>query len=337
MKSGKYLIKIGEDKLKLWLLDNYDLKVKTILPINKGEIGDNYIIENYDNKKYFLKIHLQSKLHIDNPNGLGDVLKLIFQIHSAGIENVASPLKLKNNELEGELGEYSIIVINYVEGKNLELTSEIVKKCAEAIAKIHQIKSEDINLPIEPFDTKYANKLLDQLNIIEKDKNLNGHLKYLGELILPQRSKLEKHLYQLDKLCDEINKKEYTLVITHGDLISDNIMVDKNGNVIIVDWDSAKLSLPERDAWFFMQEFGEDFVETYRAGNPLQVLDINSLSFFMYKRYLEDLVYWVDQILIENLSDDQIKSNLNGIEISCLRKLDDIEKKINNMQKIILQ
>ena len=97
----KYLEQIGETKLKKWLYEEYDLNIESIVPIPKGEIGDNYVVEDINKQKYFLKIYLQSKLHIDNPNGLKDSLKLTSQLHDAGIENVPYPIKLKNNELEG--------------------------------------------------------------------------------------------------------------------------------------------------------------------------------------------------------------------------------------------
>ncbi|HCU01819.1 TPA: hypothetical protein DIC62_03435 [Candidatus Nomurabacteria bacterium] len=333
----KYLEQIGETKLKKWLYEEYDLNIESIVPIPKGEIGDNYVVEDINKQKYFLKIYLQSKLHIDNPNGLKDSLKLTSQLHDAGIENVPYPIKLKNNELEGKLETYSITVTSYINGCNPVITSDLKIKFGEILAKIHQVKTENINLPIEPFNATYANKLAEQIKILEQKENLNKFQLELSDLLLPNQDKLKKHLFQFNELCENVKLKNKQLVVTHGDLIPDNLMVNGLGKVFIVDWDTARLSPPERDVWFFIYNNGQDFIQTYKAIYPSQDLDIDLLSFYMYKRYIEDLVYWADQILFEDLNEKQNQSNLKGIKISCLEAFHNIEEKVENMKNLISQ
>lgn len=336
MKSSKYLKQIGESKLKEWLHENYNLTIQSITPIPKGTIGDSYVIENFNKQKYFLKIHLQAKLHTDKPNGLKDTLKLTSQLHDSGIKNVPYPIKLTDGKLEGKFGMYSIIVTNFIDGNNPKITRGLTVKLAKIIAQIHQININSISLPVEPPNVIYANKLNKQLKILKKDEKLNESQKALGGLLFDHEHRLQKHLLQLNQLYERVKQKKSS-VITHGDLILDNLIVNKQGHIFIVDWDWAEVSPPERDIWFFMGEYGQNFIQTYKKFNPSQKIDTELLSFYMYKRYIEDLVYWADQILFENFDEKQSKSSLNGIKICCLKRYENIEKKIENIKKIILQ
>ncbi|MFH1029990.1 MAG: aminoglycoside phosphotransferase family protein [bacterium] len=346
-KPEKYLQKIGESVLTKWLEENYDIGVAKIIAIPKGVIGDSYVIEDLNGKKYFLKIHLLSKLHIDNPRGLGSTLELTFLVTTQVvrqcqalnnhhfIENVPYPIKRQDGKLEGEFGEYSVVLMNYIDGNTPEITKNFVIKIATLIARIHQVDKSKVNLPVEPFDLSYANELRKYLLVLEQSLNLNKNRQKLRDLLLPERLLLNKYIDRLNELCDKVRNNQNNLVITRGDLIPDNFMSDSSENAFIVDWDGAKFTPAERDAWFFMGEFRNDFLKTYKKHNPNAKIDIDLLCFYMYKRYIEDIVYWANEILYENLDKTQVEGNLDGIKVCCLEELQNIEKKVENMKSAI--
>lgn len=335
IKQGKYLQLIGEPKLISWLNKNYNLEIMTAKALPQGAIGDSYVIEDSNHKKYFLKIHLTSVLNIDNPHGLDTTLKLTSLFHDEGINSVPYPIKRRDGRLEGKFEKYSILITNYIDGHSPKISKDVVIKVAELIARIHQVNNNDTNLPKEPFDLSYANELKKYLLTLDKKENLNEQQQKLGDLLLAHQTQLNKHLDQLSELCNKVKQKENTLVITHGDLIADNLIKDNIGNVFIVDWDWARLSPPERDLWFFMGEFGQDFIKTYKKHNSKQKIDLDYLSFYMYKRYIEDIVYWANQILNENIDETQFQGNLKGIKVCCLKAFHNIEEKVKNMKGTI--
>lgn len=335
IKPAKYLERIGEPKLVRWLQENYPLEIVKLVSVPKGEIGDNYIAITSNEDKYFLKIHLRSKLHIDNPQGLENTLSLTSQLHELGIKDVPYPVKTKAGSVEANFGEYTIMITNFVEGENPEITAEVATKFAKLVAKIHQVSTENINLPVEPFDTAYANKLREQLETLEKVAQLNEQKEKLKNLLLPHKTLFLGQLKKLDGFCERAKQKGKSLVVTHGDLIPDNLLLDKDGNIFIVDWDTARLSPPERDVWFFMNTHGENFLRSYNESNPHVKLDIDFISFYMYKRYIEDMVYWADQILLDEVDAKQAEANLEGIKVCCLEAFQDIEQRVKNIDKIL--
>lgn len=337
IKPAKYLEKIGELELVRWLQENYPLQIVKLVSVPKGEIGDNYIAITSDNEKYFLKIYLRSKLHIDNPQGLENTLGLTSRLHELGIQNIPYPIKTKTGSMEANFGEYSIAISNFIDGENPEITPKVATKFAKLISKVHQVNVENINLPVEPFDTTYANKLREQLETLEKGAQSNKQKEKLKSLLLPHKTLFFSQLKKLDEFCERAKQKEKTLVVTHGDLIPDNLLLDKNGGAFIVDWDTARLSPPERDVWFFASAYGYVFLRSYKESNPYVKLDIDFISFYMYKRYIEDMVYWADQILLDEVDERQGDANLEGIKVCCLEAYQDIEEKIGEIDKLLLK
>jgi spectinomycin phosphotransferase len=330
----KYLHSIGESQLIQWIRDNYALAIINLIPVEQGAIGDNYIAVSATHEQYFLKIYLQSKLVIDHPQGLETILGLLSNLHEQGIDTIPYPLKTKNNDLAAKLGEYVIVLSKFIDGTNPEVTSEIAAKFAKLITRIHQVDSK-VSLPLEPFDTSYAIRLSEQLKNLEEGGQLTDNQRKLKDVLLPHKQRLLKHLKELNRLCEKVRTTKKHTVITHGDLILDNLLIDKNGEVFIVDWDTARLAPPERDIWFFMNDYGEDFIKSYKEVNANISFDPELVSYFMYKRYLEDIVYWTDEILVENISSEQAAASIEGIRVSCLEAYKDIEQKIENIYRIL--
>lgn len=327
----KYLQRIGESKMRQWLKENYSIEAREMIPVQQGVIGENYVVVTSNQQKYFLKIYLQSKLQIDNPEGLENTLNLTWKLHNLGINQIVYPIKTKEGSLVGKLGEYVIILSNYIDGTNPEVTPEVVAKVAKLLAEIHQVNTQDINLPIEPFDTTYAEKLNEQLEILETSEKFTS----VKNLLLPHKSRLTKHLSELEEFCSKAKGKKEKLAITHGDLIADNLLVNGSGDIFIVDWVTARLAFPERDIWFFLNSHAKVFLKSYKEASPQENIDSDIISFFMYKRYLEDIVWWVEEILSGRLSEEQIQKNVEGIKISCLDAFENIEEKIEKIHNLI--
>ncbi|MCX6780680.1 MAG: aminoglycoside phosphotransferase family protein [Candidatus Magasanikbacteria bacterium] len=335
IKQPKYLDLIGEEKIIQWLRENFDLQITKLISIPKGEIGDNYCIIASDDTKYFLKIFSNSKLQIDSPHGLKLAYHLASQLYELGIKNIPYPIKNSTGSIETQCEDYTILVTNFIEGKHPEMTGPVVASAAKLVAALHQIDIKNIDASVGSFDPSYANKLREQLQKLE-ESNLTKEKENLAALLLPHKVALLNDVKKLNDLCDKIKSQEKKLVITHGDLISDNLLCNANDELFIIDWDNPQLAPAERDVWFFMNEHAELFLQIYKKYNSAANLDIDYISFYMYKRYLEDIVYWNEQILNEEVASEQAAVNLKGIQICCLEPLETIEEKIKTISDLLI-
>jgi hypothetical protein len=174
--------------------------------------------------------------------------------------------------------------------------------------------------------------LKDQLDTIENSSDAA-----LRNLLLSNKERLLRDLADLQSFCIAAQGAKKAGVITHGDLIADNMLKDKSGQIYIVDWDTARIAPPERDVWFFLKDDNaREFLSVYKEVNPDVSFNINIIGFFMYKRYLEDIVYWLDEILTKNISEEQKIANIAGIKISCLDAYSGISEIMESIKKAIV-
>ena len=312
----KYLAEIGEEALKDILKENYNLRVTNFSPVLVGEMGESYVVAG-DTEKYFLKILHKNK--IDSVKNLEATLALTAFLKKSGIEEIGYPIPSLSGELKISLENYYLVLQNYIDATSLQsLETDDITKIAEIVAKIHGASIIDLEIEEETYGTEYADLLLKQLAVAEKEDGVWP--KAVRDLLLPHKSRLEADLERLHFFSAQTSSTKKTLVITHGDLILNNILKDKAGKIYIVDWDMAKLALPERDLWFFAKDNGVKFLSAYQKLTDYSI-DKNVMSFFLYKRYLEDIVYWLEEILTTDVSDQQKQADLEGIRISCLEFL----------------
>lgn len=329
---GKLLMGIGISVLQNEIKKYYGFNFSQVTLIPQGTVGENYTVTTEDDKFYFLKIYQGSKFTFDNPE-IEKSLYLTSQLYSLGLENISYPYKTKDGRLSLEIGDCIIVVSRYIFGHNPQkYSSEVITACAKFVAKLHSLDFEGANIARETYTTEYANKLrvqLAQLNVINEPTQ---QIRLLRDFINPYHDLLMNYLEKYNEYAQRIGHSSTKVVVTHGDLICDNLLLDNQDELFVIDWDMAKLSFPERDLWFFVGEFGELFFRTYAEENPDYVLDAKFLKFFMYKRYLEDIVCWIDEIMDGSADLQQTEGNLEGIEVCCLEPLKTIDTRLERIQ-----
>ncbi|MGH2586529.1 MAG: phosphotransferase family protein, partial [Dehalococcoidia bacterium] len=111
-------------------------------------------------------------------------------------------------------------------------------------------------------------------------------------------------------------------LITHGDGLGDNVIAGSDGRLYLVDWDELMLGPPERDTWFYLSNTaaGEAFLERYRMTFPDYHPDPLRYTFYLYRRFFEDLLGYVERILESPLVEHQAW-NVAEIEKTCFQWL----------------
>jgi spectinomycin phosphotransferase len=120
----------------------------------------------------------------------------------------------------------------------------------------------------------------------------------LQDLLLAQGAHILAYLKRLEVLGATARESSRTSVVCHTDLHGGNLMVDDAGKLYIVDWENAILAPPEHDLFMFAgdERFRTIFVPSYEAGLARMKLDAGLLSFYTYRRVLEDLTAYFARI-----------------------------------------
>ncbi len=123
-------------------------------------------------------------------------------------------------------------------------------------------------------------------------------------------------------------------VLCHTDIHGDNLIMDRQGNLHILDWEGAILAPPEHDLFFFAWEdrFVDVFLTNYEREFGQVSLNGDVFGFYYYRRNLEDLTDWLVRILYENTQEEQNRNDLDGIVEDCVSGWCYLEITIKNIR-----
>ena len=219
-----------------------------------------------------------------------------------------------------------LILFHWIEGRTVgfeRFSDEVLIQAATAVGTLHKSASqiEWPNPPRETFDLPFEEALRKNLDVLPGITTADTPGKQgLRRLLLPRKQEIVHLLTRLKELQAQMQATYKAMVICHTDLHGGNMILDDQGTLHLLDWEGACLAPPEHDLFFFAwDERLEDlFMPHYeRAFRPIE-LDGDTLSFYCYRRNLEDLAEWVVRILYENRGEQQDQKDLAGIVEDCI-------------------
>lgn len=211
---------------------NTDLKNISLEICKRYDLGDfisNELIEiGYEDYNYYLTtsrdkycVKIFSKTRTNE-----DVNNYLERIRAVANSHINSPKPLLINgdinlSLEYQQNNYEICVFEFIDGKNFFQLQEspsidTIKELAKQTAMIN-------NLDIKP------NFIYDSWAIINFEEEYNRKREYVSP----------KYKEQFDTLLEELRKIDFNCLpkaFVHGDIISTNVMIDKDSKIWIIDF-----------------------------------------------------------------------------------------------------
>lgn len=211
---------------------NTDLKNISLEICKRYDLGDfisNELIEiGYEDYNYYLTtssgkycVKIFSKARTNE-----DVNNYLERIRAVANSNINAPKPLLINgdinlSLEYQQNNYEICVFEYIDGKNFFQLQEnpsidTIKELAKQTAMIN-------NLDIEP------NFIYDSWAIINFEEEYSKKREYVSP----------EYKGQFDRLLEELREIDFDRLpkaFVHGDIISTNVMVDKDSKIWIIDF-----------------------------------------------------------------------------------------------------
>jgi len=314
---------IDEEQLKNLIKSKYDINVEKLHFVPKGEVAYSYIVQT-SKKKYFAKLYETNNLTNKGILNLETAIHIVYQLYKdEKIEQVINPIKNNGGTFRTIIENFSLVVMSYIEGQTvnekLSKTELFLTKMGKLLAKIHNT-TDKIELKQNKFFTINLDFKEDLLLSIKevtsctssKDKN---YIK-LQNLVKPNINYILSSLIYLEELARKLKQKDdFDLVLCHTDPNRNNVIIDKNEQIHLIDWDGIALAPFERDIWFFINEKNvECFIEGYKSARDVTSINEDLVVYLFYHRVLDDLTDWVYRILFEDISEEQIKSDFYELE-----------------------
>jgi len=231
------------------------------------------------------------------------------QLHEQGIRQIISPIAANNDNLWGRLNKYLVILYPFVEGKDgyeIDLTDGQLIDFGIAVRRIHNAKiPQQIlkNVPTESFSTKYCEQLLGILQRIPNEKAAEAISADMAVYLLTKEEVIHDLITRTERLSCILVNRSLPLVVCHSDLHAGNLLIDTQGNLYIVDWDTLLRAPKERDLMYIGGGQGfrghdlQEEVNLFYQGYGETTIDQEALSYYRCVRIVEDLAVECDIIL----------------------------------------
>lgn len=303
------------------LKSNYNIETKSITQIEGGWSALAYVVEDFDNIKYLLKVYEKSRASTTYLTSKIDAYMPIIEwlnVNTKLKEKIIHPLSTLSGSFKCEDDENVYLLSTYIEGSNLlalNLTTSQVEDLASIVAELHSYgKDIPLNTQVieEDFDIEFSNKIISHLKQIDTLKTS------LKELIRPYTL----HILHGIKLLTEISivQKNNSLnyCLCHTDIHEGNILQTESG-IVLIDWEGLKLAPAEADFFDIVRkDWQSTFFKKYKEMHPNYKINLDCLKFYQLRRILEDIWEFIEQIQYDEQSEEKQKVSLEYLKTECL-------------------
>lgn len=281
--------------------DEYGLSVAslTFLLLGADMRTAVYRVVADDKTTYFLKLR-------KGFNPISVTVPLFLK--SQGIQEIIAPLKTKLKQVWADLGDCTMILYPFVEGKNgfeIELSDQHKREIGSALKKIHSAKIPaelKCLIPKESFSSYYRDSMKAFQAQVEREIFHEPVAAKLSEFMKSKQGEINHLIERAEILASELKSKPLELVLCHTDIHGGNILISDTSELYIVDWDAPLLAPKERDLMFIgcgideIWKNKQDEALFYEAYGDAKI-NFRALAYYRYERIIVDLVEFCQQLL----------------------------------------
>ncbi|MDB6096203.1 MAG: spectinomycin phosphotransferase [Francisellaceae bacterium] len=293
----------SNQKVINYLHKYYGIQVINLIPISLGADPDAavYRAKVDNNLSYFVKLNRGFQ------HGIAPIIMKFLQ--DAEIPQIIPIFDTLQGESSQVLDNYTLTVFSFVEGENgftRELTNMQWYTFGKVLKKIHAI---DLPLFIqnsikqETYSSQWRETLKLVYDYIQSEPKGDELALKMLIFLKNNREAILRLVDRAEQLAEKIKTQNSDFVLCHSDLHAGNILMNKNEEFYIVDWDTPIKAPKERDLMFigggvanvWNKKYEE---ENFYAGYGKTKIDRNILAYYRYERIIEDIAIYGQQLLL---------------------------------------
>ena len=301
----------------------YGFGVADLTFVRTGWISACYTLLCHDGSRRFLKLQPLSGPQATAASSPDFYLPLTHRLHATGLlPAIAYPLSTKSGQWWTTWEGWRVILHQHIDGRVVGhdgITDAILAQLAGLVGRLHRsLPALDLQVrSFDRFEIPFESELMGGLTALEvmAPEETWGQKK-LRDLLLPRRDEVLSVLQWLPVARDRAKMTEDLRVICHTDLHGENLMLDDSGQLYIVDWEGTVLAPREHDLFMFAEEprFRDVFLPAYEAETGPISLNVDGLTFYSLRRWLEDLTDWILRLEAGVNGDAQDADDLRELE-----------------------
>jgi thiamine kinase-like enzyme len=306
------------NKIRNILKAQFGVECTDIAEIHGGLSTMNFRIET-DDKTFFLKVYdkkkAQASLWTENIDCYMPILVWLNE-NTELKGRIVRPIKTKQGNYRFDDEQNVFLLFEYIKGETVgkELTQDQVLEAAEIIACLHDSSSE-IPVSTEKIEEDYSVPFCFSLDHFLQENYSTSPLD-MKAILQPCLEQLISINNAVKSLSEKVKQRSNRMVICHTDAHGWNLM--QSERLVLVDWEGIKLAPAEADlVMFTRKEYWDVFIGHYLKLRPDFILDQDLLSFYIFRRKIEDIWAFIEGILFDQPSEEQRKRDLNLLSRCC--------------------
>ena len=298
---------LNDAKIIACLADEFGLFVAQLdfLPLGADLNTAVFRATTPDNTKYFVKLR----------SGKFEPASVAVPafLSRLGIKQVVPSLLTAAGQHWANVDKYKVILYPFVDGHNgfeIDITDAQRIEFGAAMRQFHTapIPPEITkNIPSETFSAQWREKVKTFLMQVEAQSFIDPLAAELAEFLRVQKALTIELVNRAERYAAHLQQQQPEFILCHGDIHGWNLLIDAQGNLFMVDWDTLIFAPKERDLMFVGSglagnghTLAEESALFYQGYGQTTINEI-ALAYYRYERIIEDIAIYCDQIF---LSDD---------------------------------
>ena len=325
----------------------YDLRIRELRFLPTGWLAACYTVTCEDGTRCFLKLHPEDRPAAFAASSRAFYLPLTYQLHHRSIlPHIPAPIPNGRGALATAWPPYAIELTQFVEGTLVGhggMDEGMLARLAGQVGTLHRSTSRiSVDDPlIDDFEIRFEPALRRALDEAPRvaDPPRPG-MRALSAFLRTAGEGIRGYLDRLRALQAVGRRMDKAKVVCHTDLHGENLMIDREGHLVLLDWEGAMIAPPEHDLMFFAGEasFWTTFLPHYEAargpafdvGSSRSGLHPKIFEFYYLRRGLEDLTDWMVRIREGRGSPEQDREDLDEMR-ACLAGMGQIPSTVRTI------
>jgi spectinomycin phosphotransferase len=294
---------LADKSLIDYLKAYYELNVAqlTFLPIGADMNASVYQATTKKQTSYFIK------LKHGHPHDINiSILELFDEAH---LSQIILPIKTTNGRSSQHVGDFTLTVYPFIEGKNGFNRSLNEQQCVLLGKVLRQIHDIDVPTPLkarirqETYSPKWRQCVRALFTRLQQAPPTDDKIAMkFWNFIEKNDTIIHQIVNQAEYFVRRVQHKSSKFVLCHSDIHGGNILIDKDNQIYIVDWDDPIMAPKERDLMFIGGGVGNVWNKPHEEalfyqGYGKTEINHEILAYYRYERIVEDIADFAQSLL----------------------------------------
>lgn len=282
---------------------DYGLTVKQIefLPLGADVNSAVYRVIDGRGQAFFLKLR----------RGLFEPAPVLLphRLALAGVGHVIAPLVTASGQLWTRLRDYTVTLFPFVNGDSgwgRDLTSQQWSDLGRTLRALHTTNPDQElrrHTPLETYTPRWREQVRGYLRQIDRNAYANADepARGLAALLVNKRRVVEHLVDRAEELGTILSHQAQEFCLCHGDIHAGNVLIDPDGKLYVVDWDTLVMAPRERDLMFIGAGISPNWRsqqerDWFYAGYGPAEINQTALAYYRIERIVQDIAAFGEQL-----------------------------------------